>query len=232
MPTVAGVHVVRRASRFVAAPGQMIELTLAVENRGDQAVEVTIHDAAPAGWVIHGTPELASVSLAPGTAGTAQASYQLKAPDQHGPALITGKVAVVTAHGETAGLLLDTPIACYPPHAITAPDQLAEVRDRLVAVTNFHARNGHVLLIDPSRYFPEHLHVKMPQAVARLVAQEFRFAEVPVPVGKDLLDAVRVGDNRGVLGVARVLLEEDHPDPCDEVYEPRHAAAYPREVRS
>jgi hypothetical protein len=226
MGMIAEVHVARIVNA-ACDPGSPLEVHVDLTNRGSSPCEVVLAETAPAGFAVTTAPPDLHVTLAPEK--PARLTWMLRASEREGPALIQG-TATVRRGDATAKLAYETPIAVYRRYPIDAPERLIEVQARLVAVTNFHRRNGHLLAIDAARYFVEHLNVPLTDAVKRLIAQEFAFSEVGLPVAAATFDAYKIEDLQHLQFIEDITLEPygDHPDdPCDEMFDRTYTREYP-----
>src|SRR2546425_6854975 len=148
MPASQGVYV-RRVIAAVRVPGAATGVEIHMENRGETDVTMRLRERIPDGYASADLPDDTPVEITAGA--TRILTYRVTAPQTEGPALISGSVDVARQQERTT-LVVDTPIATYPPHTIDQVQRLVDVRDRLIAVTNFHKRAGHPLMMDAVRY--------------------------------------------------------------------------------
>lgn len=220
----------RRLVPAVRVPGAESEVELQIENRGTTAVTVRIAERPPEGFVAARVPAATPVELEANARRSF--SYVLTAPQAEGPALITGTLAIVRQR-QRSELSLETPIAVYPRQAIDKVDDLIDVRERLIAVTNFHDRCGQLLMLDAARYFREYLNVQLSDPVQRDIARDFAFTDVGLPAPARDYEATHFGDSDGVWGILRIKLDREETfTACDQLYETDRLREFAGEVET
>lgn len=214
MPTLEGVYV-RRTVKPCFSPEEEVKVVVTIRNASQLLTTVEFFETLPPEFQVVGSLPAGARSIAPG--GSVDLEYRFSAPASRGPALIQGKLTL-DSQGTPRILAVETPVAVYPEHPISHPERLEDVRDRLVAVTNFHKRSGHLLMMDGPRYFRESLNVPLTPFVERMIHQEFAFTDYGLPVPGEEYDAVLYGDKEGILFIDRITLETDEFTECDAAF--------------
>lgn len=93
------------------------------------------------------------------------------------------------------------------------------LRERLIGVTNYRPRNGHIFLADYVAYFGDFLHIEVPEAVAAALAEDFGLPDEGLPVDGEHRYEILIG-RRTFYGIERLeLIAEEECNESDDRFD-------------
>lgn len=93
------------------------------------------------------------------------------------------------------------------------------LRERLIGVTNYRPRNGHIFLADYAAYFRDFLHIEVPPEIASALAEDFGLPDEGLPVDEETRYEILIG-RRTFYGIEYLeLIAEEECNESDDRFD-------------